>query len=277
MAPSALPSPAPSVDDDAVDSRSPLPTLDVHLLGRFNVFVDDEPVTAWPAGKARALFKWLVLQRAQAVSRERLMARFWPEADGEAARNSLNVTLHALRRAIDPAQHGWPLIVHRRGSYRLNESTPIWVDTEAFEWQCRSAEAAVWQDNAAAVDQALATALSVYRGPLALEDRFDDALGRERDVLQQTLIRLLHKVGAYQFDRGDYTACAASMTRLLETEPCDEEACRRLMCCHSRLGQVHLALRLYRDCVDALDRELKLIPSPQTVALAQQLRNRQAV
>lgn len=277
MVPPVPPGRRERFDDDAVDTKTPLPTVDVHLLGRFTVFINDEPVSDWPAGKARAVFKWLVLERAQAVSRERLMARFWPDADEDAARNSLNVTLHALRRTLDPTAQRWPLIVHRRGSYRLHEATPIWVDVEAFEWQCRSAEAAVWQGDADAVDQALATALSVYRGPLALDDRFDEGLARERDALLQRLIRMLHKVGEHQFERGDHVACAASTGRLLELEPCDEEACRRLMRCHSRLGQVHLALRLYRDCVDALQRELKLIPSPQTVALAQQLRQRQSV
>ncbi len=283
------PSPPPFADDagldrpDAADSIPPadpacaLPALDVHLLGHFKVFVDDVPIADWPAGKARALFKCLALERAEACSRERLMARFWPDADQEAARNSLNVTLHALRRALDPSGQRWPLIVHRRGSYRLHDAIPIWVDVEAFDWHCRSADAAAWKGDSAAVDHALATALSVYRGPLALDDRFDEGLSRERDALQQRLVRLLHTAGEHQFERGDYVACAASTARLLELEPCDEEACRRLMRCHSRLGQVHLALRQFRDCVSALERELKLIPSPQTVALAQQLRTRQTV
>lgn len=278
------PDPLTGLDGDGfADSGSgsaadaPLPTLDVYLLQHFRVFIDDEPVEMWPAGKARALFKWLVLERAQPLSRERLMARFWPDGDEEAARNSLNVTLHALRRTLDPGQRRWPLIVHRRGSYRIHEGTAIWVDVEALDWQCRAAEAAVWKGDAAAVDEALATALTVYRGPLALDDRFDEALARERDSLQQRLMRMLHIVSQHQFEREDYAACAASAARLLEIEPCDEEACRRLMRCHSRLGQVHLALRQFRDCVAALERELKLIPSPQTVALAQQLRARQAV
>jgi DNA-binding SARP family transcriptional activator len=254
----------------------PLPLLDVHLLGRFRVFVDDREVASWPGGKARALFKCLVLERAHALPRERLMARFWPESDTESARNSLNVALHALRRTLDP-QTRWSLIEHHRGSYRLHAGIALWVDVEAFDWQCRSAEALVWQGNALGADQALATALSLYSGPLALDDRYDEPLEREREVLQQRLLRLLRLVGEHQHERGDCVACAASMTRLLEIEPCDEAACRLLMRCHAQLGQEHLALRQYQLCVQALERELKLIPSPQTVALAQAVRQRQGV
>jgi DNA-binding SARP family transcriptional activator len=43
------------------------------------------------------------------------------------------------------------------------------------------------------------------------------------------------------------------------------------------MGHAHLALRQYHFCIDALSRELNLIPSPQTVALYQQIRRRQPI
>jgi DNA-binding SARP family transcriptional activator len=64
---------------------------------------------------------------------------------------------------------------------------------------------------------------------------------------------------------------------MVEADACNEEAHRLLMRCYGRLGHAHLALRQYHFCVDALARELNLIPSAQTVALFQQIRHRQPV
>jgi DNA-binding SARP family transcriptional activator len=255
-----------------------LPSVHIHLLGSFRVFVDDAAVTTWPPGKARALFKCLALQRGQPLLREWLMTRFWPDApDADTARNSLNVALHSLRRVLDPAGRGWPLVVHHRGRYQLNDRLPVWIDVEAFAWHCRAAEAAVRQRDAQAADEALSAALAVYRGPLALDDRYDTDLSRERDDVNQQVLTLLRLVGEHQFDRGDMASSAATLERLLKIEPCDEAACQLRMRALSRLGHVHVALRQYADCVHALERELKLIPSAQTVALAQAIRTRISV
>jgi hypothetical protein len=39
---------------------------------------------------------------------------------------------------------------------------------------------------------------------------------------------------------------------------------------------VHLAIRQFHSCVDLLQRDLRLIPSPQTVALYREIRERRA-
>jgi DNA-binding SARP family transcriptional activator len=49
------------------------------------------------------------------------------------------------------------------------------------------------------------------------------------------------------------------------------------MRCFVHLGQPHLALRQYRACAAALDRELGVDPDPATVALAQRIRGHQPV
>jgi DNA-binding SARP family transcriptional activator len=49
------------------------------------------------------------------------------------------------------------------------------------------------------------------------------------------------------------------------------------MRCFTRQGQPHLALRQYRACADALDRELGVDPDPATVTLAQRVRHHQPV
>ena len=92
--------------------------LSVQLLGRLRVRLDDTPVDVWPSGRGRSLFKYLVTHRDPWPRREQLMDAFWPEAAPAAARNSLNVAVHGLRRAFRDTARG-PVVVLEDGTYRL--------------------------------------------------------------------------------------------------------------------------------------------------------------
>jgi len=49
------------------------------------------------------VLKYLIAHRDRWVSREQLMETFWPGSAVDAARNSLNVAVHGLRRALRTA------------------------------------------------------------------------------------------------------------------------------------------------------------------------------
>ena len=49
------------------------------------------------------------------------------------------------------------------------------------------------------------------------------------------------------------------------------------MRCYSRQGQPHLALRQYRACVEALQAELGVDPTPATTELWEQIRRHEPV
>ena len=72
----------------------------MHLLGPLCVAVDDVPVGDWPSARCRSLFGYLLTHREPWPPREVLMDVFWPESQPEASRNSLNVAIHGLRRAL---------------------------------------------------------------------------------------------------------------------------------------------------------------------------------
>ena len=106
--------------------------LSVHLLGRFQVRLDDVAVGDWPSGRGRSLFKYLVTHRDPWPRREQLMDAFWPQAAPAAARNSLNVAVHGLRRAFR-ASAEVPVVVLEDGAYRLGPQLRLWLDVDEFE------------------------------------------------------------------------------------------------------------------------------------------------
>ena len=72
----------------------------LHTLGRFALDVGAEPLTAPPTLKARALLTYLAMSAGAEVARELLMDTFWPDAEPQRARDSLNTALHAVRRCF---------------------------------------------------------------------------------------------------------------------------------------------------------------------------------
>jgi len=101
-----------------------------------------------------------------------------------------------------------------------------------------------------------------WADPCRLHDRSVDTLGR---------LSNLH------FNAGRYAASANLCQRIIEQDPCREDAYRRLMRCYSRQGQPHLALIQYRACVRTLESELGVEPDVATVKLHNQIRHHEPV
>src|SRR5215207_3244262 len=112
--------------------------LSVHLLGQLEVRLDDTAVDDWPSGRGRSLFKYLVTHRDPWPRRELLMDAFWPEAAPSAARNSLNVAIHSLRRAFRDSAGVQPVVLED-GTYRLGPGLRLWLDVDEFEQRVAAA------------------------------------------------------------------------------------------------------------------------------------------
>ena len=260
----------------AAAPRSAAPTLAVHLLGRFRVSLNGVVVDDWPSGRGRSLFRYLVTHRDPWPQREVLMEVFWPDSPPAAARNSLNVAVHGLRRALRAAADV-PVVVLRDGSYRLAEDLQLWVDVDEFERHAEAGhrlEAADEQADAIAENE---FAASLYRGDFLADDPYGEWPVLTREHLRLTYLDLLDRLSRLHFDQGSYAACAALCRRIIEHDNCREDAHRRLIRCYSRQGQSHLALRQYLVCAKALRAELDVDPAPATVRLQEAVRRHQPV
>ena len=261
----------------AGEGEGAAPSLEIYLLSPFRVFADDRAVEEWPNGKSKAIFKYLATHRGQPVPKEVLMEVFWPESDQDAARNNLNVAIYGLRKAVARADPDHAYVLFRQGCYSFNPELRLWVDAEAFVDCVHRGQAAEQQGDTDTAMAAYRLAEAIYHSPLLVEDRYEDWLVPQRQALQDSCLKVLSRLASQHFVTAAFEACAAVSNKMLEVDPCDEEAHRLLMRCYSRMGHSHLALRQYHFCVDALSRELNLIPSPQTVALSRDIRRRQPV
>ena len=254
---------------------APAPRLMVRLLDGFQVRSGGVPLGQPPHGRMRTLFKLLLLQHPRPLPRARLCALLWPEAAPDKARNCLNVALHGLRRALGDAC----AVHHDDDGYRLRPPGELWLDTDQF---VRHADAGRHDEaagrRAAAVAQYEA-ALALYQSDLSSdllhEDEFEAALAGEAQALRDRLSEVLERLSGLNEAAGDWHGGLRAALRHLGLDPCNERAHQRLMVCYARLGQLSLAERQYRRCVERLRGDLGLAPSAQTTSLYRRLAARE--
>jgi DNA-binding SARP family transcriptional activator len=250
--------------------------LAVHLLGRLCVAVDNEPVGDWPSARCRSLFGYLLTHREPWPLREVLMEVFWPESPPEASRNSLNVAIHGLRRTLRTVTV-LPVILHGGGAYGIHPDLQLWLDVEEFESRV---ECGCHREEAGDADRATReyeSADGLYRGDFLADGLYEEWAALTRERLRLAHLDVLSRLSNLHFGAGRYAACAALCQRIIERDPCREDARRRLMRCYSRQGQPHLALMQYRACVRALAAELGVDADPATASLHDQIRRHEPV
>jgi DNA-binding SARP family transcriptional activator len=247
------------------------------LLSPFQMQVNGNAVPHWPCGKAKSLFKYLLLGRGHPLSRDKAMELFWPDAEAEAARNSLNVAIHRMRRELSRAEPKFPFVLLREGSYLLNPSLRVWTDADAFTKHfCRASEHEQHGRHPEAVRE-FAACESLYENELLAEDSQSVWLMPLRQQFRDRYLIALDRLSRHYFDEGEYGPCLTLCMKMVAVDACNEPAHRLLMRCYAKLEQLQLAESQYRTCVQALAREVCVPPSAETTELYRQIARRAPV
>lgn len=214
---------------------------------------------ALPA-KAQALLAYLAVRPGRRHSRDKLATLLWPAAGDEHARQSLRQALVMLRRVL--GRHALLLADHREVAL---EAPDLDVDVVRFEELAREGSA-----------EARERAVELYQGDLlegirVMEPPFDEWLVGERERLRELATETLGKLLGDQRSAGLVEPGIRTAMRILTLDPANEIAHRELMRLFERRGRRGEALRQYRLCVDALQRELGVEPQAETRRLYQEI------
>jgi DNA-binding SARP family transcriptional activator len=253
------------------------PVLSAFVLGPFRALLDGHAIEAWSNCRGKAIFKYLLLNRRRPVARAALMERFWPEAEPEAARNSLNVAIHRLRRVL--GRNGFPFVLFADGHYQLNPKLEISIDADEFvAHAARGSELERDHDVDGAIRE-YSACIALYQGELLAEERHDNDewLLPLRQQLRDRYLQVLDRLGRIHFDRQDLPSCTTACAKLIAVDACNEGAHRMLMRCYGRLGHPQLAQQQYQACIQALNRELGVPANRETTDLYREIVRRDAV
>jgi DNA-binding SARP family transcriptional activator len=239
--------------------------LELRLLGGFAVAVDGVPVpdSSWARRKPQLLVKLLALQPRHRLHREQIVDLLWPRLDPESAARQLHKAVHQVRRALEPglAPRAESRFLRTDGQELiLRAPAALWVDADEFE---REATRALRGDDVGAGEAALA----LYGGDLLPGELYEEWASERRERLNVLRQRLLMHLAGLCAASGRLGRGVELLSELIACDAADEDAHRELMLLYARAGDRHRALRQYRDCVEALRRELDVEPLAGTVEL----------
>ena len=259
----ALPAPA------GAGERWPWPVR-IRTLGRFAIDRDAAPGAA-PRKESRKpldLLKLLIALGGEAVPVARLCAALWPDAAGDAARNSFDNALHRLRKLL-----GDDLLVALRAGGLSLDASRCWTDLAALEACFDEIQRLAPEADAARLQALVERTLALCAGDfLPGDDELPDVLVA-RSRIQARFTRQMATLGDRLAADGQHAAAVRVYQRVVELQPLAEEIYRRLIAGLLALGQRAEAFEAYRRCRQQLSVVLGIRPAAETDALVASLRD----
>lgn len=230
----------------------------LQVLGGLRLMAADGQAIELPTRKSALLLAYLAVPAGSLHVRDRLAGLLWPSSSQEQARGSLRHALAALRKLLGPEAIDGP-----RDQVGLRPGV-VAVDLDAV--------AAIAAGNAAPDYPAVALTGVFLDGVSVDGEALDEWLiferTRSRGLQQMALQAIVDALLA----AGRNAEAIAAAERLVALDPLREQSHRILMQACVRVGERSKALNQFRRLEDILHAELGVAPSPQSVALADEIR-----
>lgn len=239
------------------------PHFTMRALGRAEVLVDGKLLTnsEWQTVVSRDLF-FCLLAHPQGLTKEEIGGIFWPDASPSELKTRFKNAIYRLRNAFQEE-----VVLFENDIYSFNRAVDYEYDVDIFmRWVAKGAQARTVEERSAAYQAALA----LYRGPYLPEVGANWAVS-ERERLRRLFIESALALGQLQLEQQAYSATLENVQRILEADPCQEDAHRLAMRVYAALGNRAAVARQYAQCERALLTEIDAPPSPQTAHLYQTL------
>lgn len=229
-------------------------------------FVD----TDLPGNQGRIAFVALTVER-RPLSHDELADIVWGEQPPERWKGSLAAVVSKIRTLITATGvDGRDAMLSSGGAYTLALPVDSWVDLEDAHRRLDRAEGALRHGDSRAATGDATVASSILRRPLlaGAESRWvEQTQARQADALYRCLTTL-----AAAWSRlGDHQLAVTIAESAVQLDPFRETGHRLLMEAEMARGDRGAALRAFGRCERLLADELGVRPSPETVALVQQL------
>ncbi|MBI5651861.1 MAG: tetratricopeptide repeat protein [Chloroflexi bacterium] len=229
--------------------------LCVYLLGAFRVERGTKTIR-FPARKVESLFAFLALH-PEPHPREKLSALLWGDSTDEQARHSLRTALASLRKELGDA-----VLIADRESVQINPGFSMWVDArEISDFRFQISD---WTSQQSEI-------LNLKSEIDLLPDFYDDWILPERERLRAIFLDALLQLAQAHREKSDYTRAMEIAQKILAHDPANEKAYQHLIFCLAATGDRIGALKQFDACEKKLRDELGVEPSPETIALRDQI------
>ncbi len=236
--------------------------LKIHLLGGIEVTLNDKPVTGLGTRKAEGLLAYLACHK-RPFPRELLADFLWDDREQGQALANLRSILSVLGRKLKP------YLTITRQTVAFNHDSNYWLDITEFEHNLQAPHSPIAD---------LEEGIALYRGDFLEGFYMRECRGFEEwSILERERLQRLAIVGLRQLidncvRNGRFHDALNQTDRLIQLDDLSEYAHRQKMMMLLRTGQRTAALRHYDNFYQLLEEELATAPSPDTQAIAEQIR-----
>jgi len=259
--------------DSAEEEENAAPRLAAHYYGEFRVLVNERVVASWPSRKGKLLFAYLAMNHKRRISREVLMETFWPSAEPASARNSLNVALHHIRRALQEVLPDYDFILFKDECYFINPDLEVWLDVEEFKQHWKRAQCLERDHGREAALPEFELAANLYHGDFMEDEVYEGWAGSQREHFKEIYLVALDRISKVHSLNGKPALAVNLCESILTRDNCREDIHRRLMLCYYRLGKRDKALRQFKKCEEILQAELEVKPTRATFELYEKIKS----
>ncbi len=219
--------------------------------------------------KALGLLGFLAAERNRNHSRVFIASLFWPDLDEPAARVNLRQVLSILSKLFGNSAFNGALIVDRH-FVALQNHALLHLDIADLETLQRATTPQVNNLDHFKEDSLLTGEfMAGYTLPGCEE--FEDWLTDKRAYFRSCQIRLLNTLIAQAQANRQSGLVISYAQKIQQLDPDNESVLREVMLLCSENGQSRLALRLYENFTQRMQRELGVLPDSKSQALYNQL------
>jgi DNA-binding SARP family transcriptional activator len=249
-----------------------MPTFSIQLFGKFCVRHDQQILEGFEARKVQELFCYLLLHRDHSLSRETLASILWSDTTTAQSKKNLRQAFWQLQSALGAhnEQVNERVLLVEPDWVQLNTEANFWLDVEVFEKTYKFVQKTPGQELDNATAQLLEDTIQLYQGPL-LEGWYLDWCLLERERLQSMYLTMLDKLMSFCEMGHDYETGLFYGMRIMCYDRARERTHRRMMRLYYLTGDRAEALRQYERCAVALEEELGISPSKNTIAIYNQI------
>ena len=234
------------------------------LTGTPEIGLDGRSLASALNGKLLALVVYLAVTGLP-QTRETLANLLWSELGDDLARKNLRGALYELRRML-----GTSLVTARHETY-LDRRVPCWVDVGVLQTYLTN-------ELLHANPQGFREVLLLYRGEFLAGFHvrnapvFEEWLAARRTYLHNLVVQGWQRLAEHALQHQEDGLGLDATNHLLALDSAHEAAHRQRMLFLARSGQPRSALAQFEICRRILADELAITPSPETVALYEQIR-----
>jgi LuxR family maltose regulon positive regulatory protein len=197
----------------------------IRAMGRLRIYLEDAELTFNGKAQRKPLdMLRLLIARPHGVEMNKFMDELWPDLEGDAARNAMDIALHRLRKILKAKD----AVQLAGGSVALNKDV-VWLDSMALEHF--SSELPPLAELPSAIEEVL----DLYRGPLLGAEESSGPILIARDRLRGKFLHVVSRLAKQLEQLQDWDEMTSLYLRAIEREPSEEPLRRGLL--HAVHGQ----------------------------------------